>query len=286
GEGPKLTNALNPPGYHQVDVVVASTAGGNFMLDFFNANAGWTVQPVYQELTQWQPAESEKPIDVIAESVIRLGDTLDYLAVRESACNLNQCAVRLIGERDGQRVDEIIRKQGDKLYYAGVNGKARLLDVQVLNPYLPRPSEQALSHYAKLVDKCLYKATADHVASWCDANQWRDLTRFSARPDSVNQLAAIYEEDRAGTVNLFPRDGIGYNTKVPGRHAGESYLEKDAFLGFWGAPVGANKKPLLSEANGSLAPTLFEYLTGEPVVPGQNGWGFPSLLNKLDIHNQ
>ncbi|MBY7831859.1 alkaline phosphatase family protein [Vibrio fluvialis] len=286
GEGPKLTNALNPPGYHQVDVVVASTAGGNFMLDFFNANAGWTVQPVYQELKQWQPAESEKPIDVIAESVTRLGDTLDYLAVRESACNLNQCAVRLIGERDGQRVDEIIRKQGDKLYYAGVNGKARLLDVQVLNPYLPRPSEQALSHYAKLVDKCLYKATADHAASWCNANQWRDLTRFSARPDSVNQLAAIYEEDRAGTVNLFPRDGIGYNTKVPGRHAGESYLEKDAFLGFWGAPVGANKKPLLSEANGSLAPTLFEYLTGETVVPGQNGWGFPSLLNKLDIHDQ
>ncbi|WP_441257941.1 alkaline phosphatase family protein [Vibrio sp. Vf1514] len=284
GEGPKLTNALNPPGYHQVDVVVASTAGGNFMLDFFNAKAGWQVQPVYQELTQWQPAESDMPVDVIAESVQRLGDTLDYLVVRESACNENQCAVRLIGERDGQRVDEIIRKQGDKLYYAGVNGKARLLDVQVLNPYLSSPSEQALNQYAKLVDQCLYAAKADDVASWCDAAQWRDLTRFSARPDSVNQLAALYEEDRAGTVNLFPRDGIGYNTKVPGRHAGESYLEKDAFLGFWGAPVGANHEPLLSEANGSLAPTLFEYLTGEPVVPGQDGWGFPSLLNRLDIH--
>ena len=32
-----------------------------------------------------------------------------------------------------------------------------------------------------------------------------------------------------------------------------------------------------------LAPTLYEYLTGEPVVAGENGWGFPSLLNKLDI---
>ena len=41
--------------------------------------------------------------------------------------------------------------------------------------------------------------------------------------------------------------------------------------------------PLKIEANGSLAPTLYEYLTGEPVVAGENGWGFPSLLNKLDI---
>ncbi|WP_159074860.1 hypothetical protein, partial [Vibrio cholerae] len=41
GEGPKLTNALNAPSYQKIDVVVASTAGGNFMLDFFNSAAGW-----------------------------------------------------------------------------------------------------------------------------------------------------------------------------------------------------------------------------------------------------
>ena len=115
-------------------------------------------------------------------------------------------------------------------------------------------------------------------------HRWRWIhTSFTPRPDSVNQLANIYLEDRAGTVNLFPKEGIGYNTKVPGRHAGEDYLEKDAFIGFWGGPIGENSTPLTIEANGSLAPTLFEYLTGEQVVAGENGWGFPSLIDKLDI---
>lgn len=298
GEGPKLTNAIDPPAYRGVDVVVASTAGGNYMLDFFNARAGWDVQPVYQELTRWQPEQADKALDIISESVRRLGDTLDYLVVRESACGREQCSVRLVGERDGQRFDEIIRRQGDKLFYFALNGsdihgkqrnrdsrnrQVRLLDVQVLNPYLPAPDDKALDHYGQLVDKCLYRAREDDVTSWCTSAEWRDLTRFSTRPDSVNQLAAIYEEDRAGSVNLFPREGIGYNTKVPGRHAGESYLEKDAFLGFWGTPVGPDAGPIHSQANGSLAPTIYEYLTGEPVHAGQDGWGFPSLLSRLDI---
>lgn len=283
GEGPKLTNAIDPPGYRGVDVVVASTAGGNFMLDFFNARAGWNVQPVYQELTRWQPANGVEPLDIIGETITRLGDTLDYLVVRESACSIQQCSVRLIGQRNGQRLDEIILSHGDKRFYYALNGPARLLDVQVLNPYLPEPDKHALDQYGRLVDKCLYRASEDNVESWCSDAEWRDLTRFSARPDSVNQLAAIYQEDRAGTINLFPREGIGYNTKVPGRHAGESYLEKDAFLGFWGKPVGPDAGPLHAQLNGSLAPTLYEYLTGETVQAGKNGWGFPSLLSELDV---
>ncbi len=121
------------------------------------------------------------------------------------------------------------------------------------------------------------------MTTWCSSVEWTSLTQPTPRPDSVNQLANIYLEDRAGTVNLFPKAGIGYNTKVPGRHAGEDYLEKDAFIGFWGAPIGDKSQQLKIEANGSLAPTLFEYLTGEPVVEGENGWGFPSLIEKLDI---
>ena len=60
GEGPKITNALNYPSSKHVDVVVASTAGGNFMMDFFNSKQGWTVQPVYQELVQWAPIAANK----------------------------------------------------------------------------------------------------------------------------------------------------------------------------------------------------------------------------------
>lgn len=283
GEGPKLTNALNAPSYQTVDVVVASTAGGNFMLDFFNSAAGWATQPVFQELTQWQPRGSRKSIDIIHESLKRLGDTLDYLVVRESPCKQGECAVRVIGMRDGKRKDEIIRQSGNKRFYSAVQGTPQLLQLQQLNPYLPTPNTDILNEFAQLVDKCLYRAQENDVSSWCDETEWRRLTRFTPRPDSVNQLAAIYEEERAGTINLFPREGLGYNTKVPGRHAGESYLEKDAFLGFWGKPIGRNVNALQSEQNGSLAPTLYEYLTGESVVVGENGWGYPSLLNQLDI---
>lgn len=84
------------------------------------------------------------------------------------------------------------------------------------------------------MDKCLYRAEEANIATWCDEQEWRQLTRFTPRPDSVNQLAALYEEDRAGTMNLFPKQGVGYNTKVPGRHAGESYLEK---MRFWDSGV-------------------------------------------------
>lgn len=222
-------------------------------------------------------------IDIVNESLTRLGETLDYLVVREGACTLEDCTVRVIGMREGKRLDELIRQSGNKRFYSAVQGKPQLLQLQQLNPYLPTPNATDLNEFARLMDKCLYRAKESDVASWCDESEWRMLTSFTPRPDSVNQLAVIYEEDRAGTINLFPRDGLGYNTKVPGRHAGESYLEKDAFLGFWGKPIGRNATALQSEQNGSLAPTLYEYLTGEPVVVGNNGWGYPSLLNKLDI---
>ncbi|NVD08579.1 nucleotide pyrophosphatase [Vibrio sp. JPW-9-11-11] len=289
GEGPKITNALNYPTNHGLDVVVASTAGGNFMLDLFNAEQGWATQPVYSELIRWQPinAQAGERIDIITQALHYLGDSLDYMVLRQQSCNEQQCHVRLVAKRDGQRYDEQIIKQGERYYYGAMDTAShnvKLLDVKTLNPYLSQPSKQALDNFAYLVGKCVDRADIRNSQTWCNAEQWRELTRFTPRPDSVVQLAALYAEERAGTINLFPRQGVGYNTKVPGRHAGESYLEKDAFIGFWGAPVGQNSTPLTIEANGSLAPTLYEYLTGDEVVAGENGWGYPSLLNKLDIH--
>lgn len=286
GEGPKITNALNYPSNKNIDVVVASTAGGNFMMDMFNSTQGWQTQPVYSELTQWTPvhAANGETVDIIQQSLNYLGASLDYLVVREAPCNEESCHVRVVSTRDGQRVDEEILRSGERFFYQALQGKPQLLQVQVLNPYLAQPSAAALSQYGQLVDKCLYNAQRELPQSWCTAQEWQQLTRFTPRPDSVVELAQLYAEDRAGTINLFPAEGIGYNTKVPGRHAGESYLEKDAFIGFWGIPIGEKVTPLTSEANGSLAPTLYEYLTGETVKVDENGWGYPSLLNKLDIH--
>ncbi|AUI88546.1 nucleotide pyrophosphatase [Vibrio azureus] len=291
GEGPKITNALNYPSNNDVDVIVASTAGGNFMMDLFNSRHGWEVQPIYSELINWQPINhtGKASVDIISETINDLDGTLDYLVVRETACDINQCSVRLSAKRNGKRHDEIISHKQGRYFYGNANkdsGETHLLEVQQLNPYLPQPNPRELDRFAALLQKCLHQAKREDTSTWCNGNEWRELTHFTPRPDSVIQLAKLYEEDRAGTINLFPVEGIGFNTMVPGRHAGESYLEKDAFLGFWGAPIGDNVTPLTSVANGSLAPTIFEYLTGESVKEGQNGWGFPSVLDQFDVSVQ
>ena len=286
GEGPKITNALNYASNKNIDVVVASTAGGNMMFDFFNASLGWQVQPVYHELIHWKPVNAKMgtEIDIISETAERLQNSLDYMVVREQQCNIEQCKVRLIGYRDGVRVDETVEKVADKLFYASLSGKGlALLEVNSVNKYREKPSEKMLKDHYRLVEQCINKAKEDEVDSWCNTAQWRELTMITQRPDSVNQIVNIYAEDLAGTVNLFPKLGMGFNTKVPGRHAGESYFEKDAFIGFWGTPIGDNPVPLNIEENGSLAPTIYEFLTGEHVEVGVNGWGYPSLMNKLDI---
>lgn len=283
GEGPKITNALNYESNKEVDVVVASTAGGNFMMDFFNSAQGWKVQPTYGELTSWMPvnAPQGKSINVMNEITSRLKESLDYLVVRESACTLDNCEVRIIGFKEGIRVDELITKKGGRLFYHPEINSPQLLELNVLNPYLPQPNEKELAEYKKYYQRCVVQATTSDVSSWCTQEEWRALTAYSTRPDSINQLAQIYEEDRAGTINLFPKFGVGFNTKVPGRHAGEHYLEKDAFLGFWGSPVDKDMTPLTIHENGSLAPTLYQYLTNEVVTVGDNGWGYHSLLNEL-----
>ena len=285
GEGPKITNALNYESNKEVDVVVASTAGGNFMMDFFNSAQGWKVQPTYAELTTWTPVNAQKggSINLVNEIASRLQESLDYLVVRETNCTLDECNVRVIGFKDGVRVDELISKKGNRLFYQPVIGSSQLLELDVLNSYKSQPNDAELASYQELYQRCMVSAVSDNVNSWCTEQEWRELTAYTARPDSVNQLATLYEEDRAGTINLFPKFGVGFNTKVPGRHAGEHYLEKDAFLGFWGTPVGPNVTALTSEANGSLAPTLYEYLTQETVIENNNGWGYPSLLDDLDI---
>ncbi len=290
GEGPKLTNNLNFPSNKGVDVIVASTAGGNFMMDFFkNQTTDWEIQPVYADLIQWRGAgfqSGDQSIDMIHEISARLMETLDYLVVRESDCTLEKSHVRLVSHRNQVRYDEIIKREGDRIFYAGVvtGQPGILLDLEKANPYADSLTQAQKDQKEKLYRKCVVDAQENDVATWGTESEWRALSAFTPRPDSVVQLAHIYDEDRAGTVNLFPNEGIGYNTIVPGRHAGEHFHEKDAFIGFWGAPV-APQTQLKSIVNGSLSPTIYEYITGEKVIAGENGWGFPSVLDHLNIQN-
>ena len=280
GEGPKITNALNYPSNKDIDVVVASTAGGNFMLDFFiDQEKRWHQQALYTDMVSWKPigfSHEESGIDMVSEISARLSETLDYLVIREADCSLDRCDIRLVGYREGIRHDEFISRVGDRIQYHAGEHEPILLDLQKINPYRDALSLEAQKLKAKLYQRCVIQPKQGESNSWCLDKDWRRLSYFTPRPDSVNQLAHLYDEERAGTINLFPKEGIGYNTKVPGRHAGEHFHEKDAFIGFWGAPVNVHMQ-LQPIANGSLAPTLYEYLSGDTLKNG-DGWGFPSVL--------
>lgn len=271
GEGPKLTNRLRPPTMRGHDLVVASTAGGNYMMDFFvDQGEAWSRQPVLAELRSLRTLGG-KTIDVPAELLRRLGDSLDYLVVREAPCTPEAGVVTVMGPRSRGVSTGTLQRDGERIWY-GSEG-ADLLDLAVVAPW-EAPTATALEAATRLRERCL-AADRQAPSTWCTEAEWREVSRYSTRPDAVVQLAHLYDTDRAGTVNLFPRDGVGYNTVVPGRHAGESFAEKDAFVALWGKPVvGSPELPPM--VNGSVAQALYGWVTGERPEPGKDGWGWPA----------
>ena len=271
GEGPKLTHRLRPPSMRGFDLVVASTAGGNYMMDFFvDQGDNWARQPVLAELKALRTIGG-KTIDVPKELLARLGDSLDYLVVREAPCTPDGGTVAAMGPRGGVVATATIERRGRAIWVEQQG--ADLLGLSERSPY-ETLDPVAVADADTLRDHCL-SANREDPASWCAESEWRALTRFNRRPDAVTQLAHLYDIDRAGTVNLFPRDGVGYNTKVPGRHAGESFHEKDAFVGIWGASVKAGVE-LPPTVNGSLAQAMYAWISGTKPVEGEDGWGWPA----------
>ena len=108
---------------------------------------------------------------------------------------------------------------------------ARVIGTDMINPDFVALAEAHGAH-GERVDKstdfeaaftrCL-EADPETPSAWCREDAWRELTSYTPRPDSVVQLAHLYDSARAGTINLFPRAGVGYNSVVPGRHAGETF---------------------------------------------------------------
>lgn len=308
GEGPKMNNAVNPPEVRGKDVVVASTAGGNYMLDFFkDQSKDWGIQPVYSDLTAFVPVKHRgdpdfKPVDIVAEAYSRLSASLDYLVVREEPCGQDGGKIRLVGGRprtlagrDGTMITQIIRydawieRRGDRMHYsfpAAESNAGDLLDTHVLTPFRElTPAEKSL--HERLRFKCVHAAKPGDEKTWCTEDEWRLMTSFTPRPDSVVQLAHLYDTSKAGTINLFPKEGVGYNTKVPGRHAGEHFHEKDAFVGVWGVPVRRNavQGQIPTAVNGSMPLAIYEYLTHRRFNSAEDrkaeGWGYPSLGDAL-----
>jgi len=291
GEGPKLNNQLAPPSMKGIDIVVASTAGGNYMLDLFiDQGQSFTLQPLYKDLVAVRPLAnqaSKTSVNIIREIYTRLSESLDYLVVRETENTVEGGTVRLIGEREGKTATGLIERRGKRIYYQYTH--ADLLDTYRITRYFMLSPKNRQSH-TDLLSKCHARKPGQAVgalqskpSTWCTEEDWRLLASFTDRPDAVVQLAHLYDTDRAGTINLFPRQGIGYNTRVPGRHAGEHFHEKNAFVGLWGKPVQWTDQQgrIQTAVNGTLPATLYEYLSREPVIEGEDGWGFPSLGTEL-----
>ena len=269
GEGPKLTNPFDPPSMKGIDVVVASTAGGNYMLDLFvDQDQQFGRQPLAGELRALRPlaAPEGAPIDLLHEIADRLSDSLDYLVVRETETTLEGGETRLMGHRQGQRVEGFVRRTGDRLHYRYEG--ADLLDTDKLSPYEDF-DDAARQKHAELRARCL-SSDLDQPESWCSTSEWRALTSFTTRPDSVVQLGHLYDSPLAGTINLFPREGVGYNSVVPGRHAGESFHEKNAFVALWGKPLQPRDQSQArrSAVNGSIPIAIHHYLSEGEAAEG------------------
>ncbi len=286
GEGPKLTNALRPPSMRGYDVVVASTAGGNLVLDLFiNQEERWGEQPLEAHVRRWRPMAwqrngSQRSIDLIQEILTRLGSSLDYVALRTERSGPARARVRVIGPHGSA----LIERRGDRILYRRdpTPGTSDPLEITRSNPYVTLADADRRAHLAG-IERCMEQPNDDDPATWCAEREWRQLLRFTPRPDSVIQLAHLYDVDHAGTLNLFPAAGVAYNSLVPGRHAGESFHEKDAFAGLWGEPITRSRSDgrIASALGGSIPMAIYEHLTSQSIANGTAGWGYPSLWREM-----
>ena len=251
------------------------------MLDLFlDQRERFAVQPLARDLRALRPlrAPAGAPsIDLLAEIRRRLTDSLDYLAVRAAPCGPERCDVLLLGTRGGKPVEGLVRRRDSRIHYSFVGDD--LLSTGTPSPYEALDAD-ALARHARLRARCL-GASPEAPSTWCDEHEWRRVASYTRRPDSVVQIAHLYDSPRAGTVNLFPRDGVGYNSRVPGRHAGESFHEKNAFVALWGEPVAPGGFRERSIVNGSVPVAIYQWLEGSAPRRGHEGWGFDPLPGLL-----
>ncbi|MEC9282158.1 MAG: alkaline phosphatase family protein [Bdellovibrionota bacterium] len=297
GGGFKFKNAAKSNPADGYDVEIASEAGGNYVLNFFfGKNSGkWKEHPTFDDLVAHPILKDGRPVNWIKEITERLSSSLDYLVVRNNQCSRKKASVPksekesssekdyeaclqmnqdvfIIGPRGGQVYRErIVRFAYEEkggfpesiLFYKPSEGD--LLGLTNNFPKYNIVSEKGLDIYKQLYIECVEESIYEDKASWCTEKKWKQLTSYTDRPGSVSQLSHLYDSDRAGTINLFPKYGVAYNTNMTGRHGGESFHEKDTFVGVWGDPIENKGLAVRSTENGSVAPTIFQWLSGRNI---------------------
>lgn len=281
-EKPVLVDINNRKSKRGIDVMLGVTAGGSFVFDFFlDHKENWKIHPTYEQLKSLT-FKSGGEVNMIKAIIDGVGESLDYMAVREGKSDLQNTHVRLSSRTKGVDHHAFIKRSGDKIFYTF---KRDIVGVTKPNRF-KEFNEEELAVYKGLVQKCVYEAIESDLKTWCHEDEWMLFESYSMKPGGVSQLAHLYDGSKAGTVNLFPRLGISFNTHKIGRHGGDSFHEKDAMVGIWGKPVkDLYKDPysIQSALNGSLAPTMYEYLSGNSIEKGKDGWGYHSLFKIFEI---
>lgn len=295
-------NRLRPT--RPFDAVVGSTAGGSYVIDLFDIaglegdDEAWRRHPDYHQLRKHKLL-SGQTIDFIEQLQRRLSDEIDIALVREYGPAPGEtwppeveAAVRVVAPDRGEarivrlRPSEDGRSSGDasaaqgryRYEILGDRDPLQLAD-SFLAELLPSDSLQAGQIRARL-QRCL------DAEGGCEDREWQEVLSYTSRPDAIRQYSHLYDSDRAGTVNVFPRLHVAFNSSVPGRHAGESFGEKNGTQLYFGA--GLKRARIQTARNGSLPVTIYHWLVGDAVFrtveaefdasPAEQ-FGFSSLLS-------
>ncbi len=283
------------------DVVFGSTAGGSFVMDLFHQDAynddgslkdakRWADHPRYQEIRSYKLTNGQT-VDWISKIKQALKEYLDYALVREEL------------PKDDPSIDQVVRIISPK-------GEARVLRKFVpsvweklsVDPKFRSTQEfkqQKFTHYLYkyevIADSLTGEVEGDPLKlseqsdllrqwiandEWHSDREWLEAMSVTDRPDGIHEISHIYDTELAGTINLFPSRGKGFNTGVPGRHAGELFEEKNALQLYFGS--GVKKSVIPVARSGSMPVTMIHYLYGdERFNQAKYDFDFESLLGDV-----
>jgi hypothetical protein len=257
------------------DAVVGSTAGGSYIIDLFEVagtngdDKAWQQHPDYHQLREHRLL-SGQTIDFIAQLQLRLHDVMDLALVREYGPARGEdwpaevdSVVRIVTADRGDarivrlRADQKTESQPFRYRYEifGDRDPLALVD-SVRDELIPQDGPKPHEIQARL-QACL------EAKEGCSDRQWQELLSYTSRPDVIYQFSHLYDCDRAGTINVFPLEHVGFNSGVPGRHAGESFGEKNGTQLYFGA--GLKRARIQTARNGSLPVTIYHWLVGDNV---------------------
>jgi hypothetical protein len=268
------------------DVVLGATAGGSLVMDLFDSTgllgdeAAWRVHPDYHQLRrQALLSDKSRAVNWIEELKTRLRGVMDLAVVREYGpapgsgwpSDVESVARIFTSDRGDVRIyrirmaDAQLGNREAYRYRYEVLGDEDPLDlVGSLRDYLIRPGGPSLGQVRASLDDCISSY------SGCSDQEWRQLLSYTLRPDVVFQLSQLYDSDRAGTINIFPLRHVGMNSSVPGRHAGESFGEKNGTQLYYGA--GLRRSIIQTARNGSLPVSLYHWLVEDAVFRSPDPW--------------